>query len=81
MIHLQRGDERDGLEAILHRGRLGALLARGAVQLHHPVPFFPDLGEQRDSGYGGRRGRERNSAVLSSPPGGFQWREQALISR
>lgn len=69
MIHLQGGDERDGLEAVLYRGWLGALLAWGAVQLHHPVPFFPDLGEQRDSGYGGQRGREGKQRCPQQPTG------------
>lgn len=41
MINLQRSDERDGLEAILSRRRLGSLLAGVAVQLHHPYAFLP----------------------------------------
>lgn len=43
MINLQGRDERDGLEAVLHGRRLGSLLSRVAIQLHHAsaVFFFP----------------------------------------
>lgn len=43
MINLQGRDERDGLETILHGRRLGPLLSRVAVQLHHASAFIPDL--------------------------------------
>lgn len=41
MINLQGRDEGDRLEAILHRRRLGPLLSRVAVQLHHTSAFIP----------------------------------------
>ena len=41
MVNLQGSDERDGLEAILNRRRLGSLLTGVTVQLHHPYTFLP----------------------------------------
>lgn len=73
MVNLQGGDERDGLEAILNRRRLGSLLAGVTVQLHHPYAFLPR--PKASSGIlvtvGGEAGKERaddgeNSAVLNS---------------
>lgn len=40
MINLQGRDERDRLEAVLHGRRLGPLLSRVAVQLHHASAVF-----------------------------------------
>ena len=73
MINLQGCDERDGLEAILNRRRLGSLLTGVTVQLRHPYAFLPR--PKASSGIlvtvGSKAGKQRaddreNSAVLNS---------------